>query len=81
MLQHLADRQFKTRYIVATDSSNDTLIRITRKVSQTLGYGKIKIVEPEEAMLNKDVTVIFRLKKQNNYNQFLFVFFSKMILK
>ncbi|CAF3681171.1 unnamed protein product [Rotaria sp. Silwood1] len=37
VLQNLADRQLKTRYVVATDTSKDTLIRITRKVSQTLG--------------------------------------------
>ena len=68
LIQHLADRQFKTRYIVATDSSNDTLIHITRKVSQILGYGRIKIVEPEEAMLNKDVTVIYLYFKATTIN-------------
>jgi len=57
VLQNLADRQFTARYIVAVDTSKDTLMRITRKVSQTLGSGKIKVVEPEDAMLNKDITV------------------------
>lgn len=33
------------------------MVRITRKVSQTLGLGKIKTVEPEEAMMNRDITV------------------------
>ncbi|CAF3808795.1 unnamed protein product [Rotaria sp. Silwood1] len=57
VLQNLADRQLKTRYVVATDTSKDTLIRITRKVSQTLGMGKIKIVDQEDAMLNRDISV------------------------
>jgi hypothetical protein len=57
VLQNLADRQLKTRYVVATDTSKDTLIRITRKVSQTLGTGKVKIVDQEDAMLNRDITV------------------------
>lgn len=38
--------------------SKDTLIRLTRKVSQMLGTGKVKIVDQEEAMLNRDITVI-----------------------
>jgi len=57
VLQNLADRQLKTRYVVATDTSKDTLIRITRRVSQTLGTGKVKIVDQEDAMLNRDITV------------------------
>ncbi len=65
-MQNLADRQFKTRYIVATDKSKDTLIRITGKVSQTLGYGRIRMFEQEEAMLNKDITVnIFEMSERN----------------
>ncbi len=47
----------KTRYVVATDTSKDTLIRITRRVSQTLGTGKVKVVDQEDAMLNRDITV------------------------
>jgi len=47
----------KTRYVVATDTSKDTLIRITRRVSQTLGMGKVKVVDQEDAMLNRDITV------------------------
>ena len=71
VLQNLADHQFKTRYVVATDSSKDTLIRITRKVSQTLGFGQIIIVDQEEAMLNKDITVkIFFLAKLNEYYRY-----------
>jgi hypothetical protein len=62
VLQNLADSQFKTRYIVAVDTSKETLIHITRKVSQALGSGKIKIVEHEDAMLNKDITVNLILK-------------------
>lgn len=57
VLQNLADRPLKTRYVVATDTSKDTLIRLSRKVSQTLGTGKIKTFEQEDAMLNRDVTV------------------------
>lgn len=57
VLQNLADRQLKTRYVVATDTSKDTLIRITRRVSQTLGMGKVKVVDQEDAMLNRDITV------------------------
>jgi hypothetical protein len=57
VLQNLSDRQLKTRYIVAADTSKDTLIRITRKVSQTLGTGKVKVVDQEDAMLNRDITV------------------------
>ena len=57
VLQNLADRPMKTRYVVATDTSKDTLARITRKVSQTLGNGKVKVVDQEEAMLNRDITV------------------------
>ncbi len=57
VLQNLADRQLKIRYVVATDTSKDTLIRITRKVSQTLGMGKVKTVDQEDAMLNRDITV------------------------
>ncbi|CAF3511735.1 unnamed protein product [Rotaria socialis] len=56
VLQNLADRQLKTRYIVAADTSKDSLIRITRKVSQTLGMGKIKVVDQEDAMLNRDIS-------------------------
>lgn len=57
VLQNLADRQLKTRYVVATDTSKDTLIRMTRCVSRTLGMGKVKIVDQEDAMLNRDITV------------------------
>ncbi len=57
VLQNLADRQLKTRYVVATDTSKDTLIRITRQVSRALGTGKVKIVDQEDAMLNRDITV------------------------
>lgn len=57
VLQNLADRQLKTRYVVATDTSKDTLIRITRRVSQTLGMGKVKVVDQEDAMLNRDISV------------------------
>ena len=57
VLQNLADRQLKTRYVVATDTSKDTLKRITRQVSRTLGTGQVKIVDQEEAMLNRDITV------------------------
>lgn len=65
VLQNLADRQLKTRYVVATDTSKDTLIRITRKISQTLGLGKVKSVEQEDAMLNRDITVmISRLQRR-----------------
>lgn len=56
VLQNLADRQMKIRYIVATDTSKDTLLRITRRVSQSLGNGKVKVVDQEEAMLNRDIT-------------------------
>ncbi|CAF1386022.1 unnamed protein product [Adineta steineri] len=56
VLQNLADQQFKIRYIVATDTSKDTLIRITRKVSQALGMGRVKTVDEEDAMLNRDIT-------------------------
>ena len=68
VLQHLADYHYKVRYIVAADSSRDTLLRITRKVSQAMAYGKIKIVEPEEAMLNRDVTVNRAIEKENFFN-------------
>jgi hypothetical protein len=57
VLQNLADRQLKTRYVVATDTSKDTLIRITRHVSRALGTGKVKVVDQEDAMLNRDITV------------------------
>ena len=57
MLQNLADRTLKTRYVVATDTSKDSLIRLTRKVSQMLGTGKVKVVDQEDAMLNRDITV------------------------
>jgi len=56
ILQNLADRPLKTKYVIATDMSKDTLIRLTRKVSQMLGTGKVKIVDQEEAMLNRDIT-------------------------
>ncbi len=61
VLQNLSDRQLKTRYVVATDTSKDTLMRITRRVSQTLGYGKIRVVDQEDAMLNKDITVKYKI--------------------
>jgi hypothetical protein len=58
VLQNLADRQLKTRYVVATDSSKDSLIRITRKVSQTLGTGRVKaVVDQENSLLTRDITV------------------------
>lgn len=57
-MQNLADRQLKIRYVVATDTSKDTLLRITRRVSQSLGNGKVKVVDQEQAMLNRDITVI-----------------------
>ncbi len=71
MLQHLADRHFKTRYIIAADTSKETLIRITRKVSQILGYGRIRMVEQEEAMLNRDITVNIFERKENISEIFL----------
>lgn len=64
VLQNLSDRQLKTRYVVAVDTSKDTLIRITRKVSQTLGMGKVKIVDQENAMLNRDITVRKTIKSK-----------------
>lgn len=57
ILQNLADRQLKTRYVIATDTSKDTLLKITRKISQTLGNGRIRVVEQEDAMLNRDISV------------------------
>lgn len=57
-MQNLADRQLKIRYVVAADTSKDTLLRITRRVSQSLGNGKVKVVDQEQAMLNRDITVI-----------------------
>ena len=57
VLQNLADRHLKTRYVIAVDTSKDTLIRVTKKISQTLGTGRIRVVDPEDAMLNRDVTV------------------------
>lgn len=62
VLQNLADRQLKIRYVVATDTSKDTLMRITRRVSQTLGMGKVKVVDQEDAMLNRDITVISNIR-------------------
>jgi hypothetical protein len=50
----------KTRYIVAVDTSRDTLMQITRKVSQVLGSGQIKITDQEDAMLNRDIMVDIR---------------------
>ena len=58
VLQNLADRQLKIRYVVAADTSKDTLLRITRRVSQSLGNGKVKVGDQEQAMLNRDITVI-----------------------
>lgn len=49
----------KVKYLIAADMSKDTLIRLTRKVSQMLGTGKVKIVDQEDAMLNRDITVNF----------------------
>lgn len=57
----MADRQLKVRYVVATDMSRETLMRLTRRVSQTMGNGKVKVVDQEEAMLNRDITVRFLL--------------------
>ena len=57
VLQNLADHPIKARYVLATDSSKDSLMRITRKVSQMLGTGKVKVVDRENAMLNRDITV------------------------
>ncbi|UJR15265.1 hypothetical protein I4U23_002219 [Adineta vaga] len=56
VLQNLADRHLKIRYVVATDTSKDTLIRITRKISQALGMGRVKTIDQENIMLNGEVT-------------------------
>ncbi len=70
VLQNLADRQLKTRYVVATDTSKDTLIRITRRVSQNLGTGKVKIVDQEDAMLNRDITVKTNISFEYSFDIF-----------
>ena len=72
VLQNLADRPLKTRYVVATDTSKETLIRLSRKVSQTLGTGKTKVFEQEEAMLNRDIAVTKFLRRTNERDEMIF---------
>lgn len=70
----------KIRYIVATDTSKDTLLRITRRVSQSLGNGKVKVVDQEEAMLNRDITVIKSVFLIEDFYLFVCSFVSKQIM-
>lgn len=46
------------RYIVAVDDSKVTLRQITKSVSKKLGTGKFKVLSKEDALLNKEITVI-----------------------
>ena len=57
---HIADNRPKTKYILATDDSHNTLNEITRTISMELGPGKCKVVPKEEALFNKEVTVSYR---------------------
>ena len=82
ILQNLAEHEYKIRYLVATDTSKDTLVRITRRISQILGSGRITFIDQENAMLNNDITVIhfrslfFQIDKMN-----FFCLISKTISK
>jgi adenylate kinase len=57
VLQNLADNPLKTRYVIATDASKDTLMRLTRKVSQVMSTGKVNVVDRQDAVLNRDIMV------------------------
>ena len=54
---HIADNRPKTKYILATDDSHNTLQEITKAISTELGPGKCKSVPKEEALFNKEVSV------------------------
>ena len=45
------------KYLVAVDDSKVTLKEITRAVSKSLGTGKFKKVQKEDALLDKDLSV------------------------
>lgn len=55
VLQNIADQKPKCRYLVAVDDSKLSLKQITKAVSKQLTTGKIKILQKEDALLNKDI--------------------------
>lgn len=57
-MQVIADQRPKVRYLVAVDDSKIKLKQITKAVSKHLGTGKIKSVLKEDALLNKEITVV-----------------------
>jgi hypothetical protein len=58
VIQNIADQKPKIRYLVVVDDSKVTLKQITRAVSKHLGTGKFKNAPLEDALLNKDISVL-----------------------
>lgn len=52
---NICDQKPKVRYILAVDDGNSTLEDIVRSISNNLGTGKIKFVNKEDALLEKDI--------------------------
>ena len=57
IIQNIADQKPKVKYILAVDDSKESLKRITKAISKNLGTGKFKVVQKEDALLNKEISV------------------------
>jgi adenylate kinase len=56
VIQNCCDDKPKARYIVAVDDSNINLKQLTKAISRNLGTKKFRIVDKEDAVLNKDIS-------------------------
>ncbi len=59
VIQNIADQKPKVKYIIAVDDSKSSLKQITKAVSKNLGTGKVKVVQKEDALLDREITVIY----------------------
>lgn len=55
IIVNVCDQKPKVRYIMAVDDANSTLEDIVRSISKNLGTGKLKFVNKEDALLEKDI--------------------------
>uniref|UniRef100_A0A8C4R963 Uncharacterized protein n=1 Tax=Eptatretus burgeri TaxID=7764 RepID=A0A8C4R963_EPTBU len=61
ILHYLAKNKPKTRYVLAVDNANSSLLQVVKKLSKELGPGRIEEVPKEEALLNREI-------KQRDYD-------------
>ena len=57
VLQNICDSKPKTRYLVAVDDSQMSLMEIVKAISVALHNGKVRCVTREDALLTKDLEV------------------------